>query len=173
MFSRNKISDGAKGNAKPSIKNNPLKYMLGKIAPSIFGIPMHFQGTLRDEFGNIKQVVHVYNTFTTAGKNGLADQMLASPTLGKPTHMAVGTSTGGTTGLTTENDRNALTSKTRSGAVVTMVGDWAAGDATASLTEAGVFDASSTGNMWLYTSFGVVTKGASDTFQISWTFTVS
>jgi hypothetical protein len=165
--------DSVKVNAKPSIKNNPLKYMLGKIAPGIFGMPVHVTGTLRDEFGKIKQEFHIYNTFTTAGKNGLADQALASPTLGKPTHMATGTGTGGTTALTTELDRNALTSKTRSGAVVTMQGDWAAADGTGALTEAGIFDAASTGNMWMYTSFSVVNKGASDTFQIVWTLTVS
>jgi hypothetical protein len=70
------------------------------------------------------------NTVTTAGKNGIADQILASPTLGKPTHMAIGTGTPSGNALGTELDRNALTSKTRSGAVVTMVGDWAAGDGT-------------------------------------------
>ncbi len=123
-------------------------------------------GVLKDE-----RVFH--NTVTTAGKQGAADQILASPTLGKPTHMAIGTGTGGTTTLTTELDRNALTSKTRSGAVVTMVGDWAAGDGTGAITEAGTFDASSSGNMWMYASFSVINKGAADTLSISWTLTFS
>jgi hypothetical protein len=113
------------------------------------------------------------NTVTTAGKAGIADQILASPTLGKPTHMAVGTGTPSGTALGTENDRNALTSKTRSGAVVTMVGDWAAGDATAALTEAGIFDASSAGNMWTSVTFSVVNKGALDTLKITWTLTIA
>lgn len=166
-------SDGVTANDKPRLKNNPIKYLLGKIAPKIFGMPLHVKAVLRDEFGNIKQVVSVYNTVTTAGKNGIADQILASPTLGKPTHMAIGTGTGGTTSLTTELDRNALTSKNRSGAVVTMVGDWAAGDGTGAITEAGVFDASSSGNMWLYSSFSVINKAAADSLSISWTLTVS
>lgn len=173
MFKRSNTNDSVKINAKPVMKNNPLKYMLGKIAPSIFGIPFHFEGILRDEFGGVKQTVRVYNTFTTAGKDGLADQILAAPTLGKPTHMGIGTGTGGTTALTTALDRNALTSKNRSNAVVTMVGDWAAGDGTGAITEAGVFDAAAAGNMWMYTSFAVVNKGASDTFQITWTLTIS
>lgn len=129
--------------------------------------------TLRDRFGNIKDQRRIHNTVTTAGKNMIADRLLASPTLGVPTHMAIGTGTGGTTSLNTELDRNALTSKNRSGAVVTMVGDWAAGDGTGAITEAGVFDASSSGNMHLYQSFSVINKAAADTLSISWTLTIS
>lgn len=128
---------------------------------------------LRDKFGRVKDSRIIHNTVEAAGKAGIADQILASPTLGKPTHMAIGTGTGGTTSLTTELDRNALTSKTRSSAVVTMQGDWAAGDGTGAITEAGVFDASSSGNMWLYNSFSVINKGASDTLSIVWTLTIS
>lgn len=153
-------------------KMGKLKYFLARIGVGN-AIPMHVGIVLRGPDGSIKQTQRIFNTVTTAGKNGIADQILASPTLGKPTHMAVGTGTGGTTSLNSETDRNALTSKNRSGAVVTMVGDWAAGDATAALTEAGVFDAGSTGNMWLYTTFSTVNKGASDTLQITWTLTIS
>jgi hypothetical protein len=98
---------------------------------------------------------------------------LASPSLNKPTHMAIGTGSPSGSALGTELDRNALTSKTRSGADVTMVGDWAAGDGTGAITEAGVFDASSTGNMWMSASFSVINKGAADTLSISWTLTFS
>lgn len=126
---------------------------------------------LRGPDGKIKDTREIQNTVTTAGKNGAADQILASPSLGKPTHMATGTGTPGATALGTELDRNALTSKTRSGAVVTMVGDWAAGDGTGAITEAGLFDAASTGNMWCSQSFSVVNKAAGDTLQISWTLT--
>lgn len=167
-----KHSDSITANSK-IIKSNRLKYLLGKILPSIFGAPIHFQAILRDKFGNAKEVRTIYNTVTTAGKNGIADQVLASPSLNKPTHMAIGTGTPSGTALGTELDRNALTSKTRSGAVVTMVGDWAAGDGTGAITEAGVFDASSNGNMWLSASFSVINKGASDTLQITWTLTIS
>jgi hypothetical protein len=128
---------------------------------------------LRDQFGNIKKEVDITNSVQTAGKNMIADRLLASPTLGVPTHMAIGTGTGGTTALTTELDRNALTSKIRSNAVVTMQGDWAAGDGTGAITEAGIFDASSAGNMHTYTSFSVINKGALDTLSIVWTLTIS
>ena len=131
------------------------------------------EAVLRDAHGTVKQVETVHNTVTTAGKAAIADQLLASPTLGKPTHMAIGTGTGGSTTLTTEIDRNALTSKSRSAAVITMIGDWAAGDGTGAITEAGVFDAASTGNMHLYSSFAAINKAASDTLQITWTLTIS
>ena len=131
----------------------------------------HMHLVLRDKDGNIKKEIHKYNTVTTAGKNGAADQILLSPSLNKPTHMAIGTGSPSGTALGTELDRNALTSKTRSNAVVTMVGDWAAGDGTGAITEAGVFDAASVGNMWMSASFSVINKGAADTLSISWTLT--
>ncbi len=164
--------EAVRANAK-TLRNQPWRYALGKLAPRVFGAPLHFEAVVRGPDGQVKARRRVFNTVTTAGKNGIADQILASPSLGKPTHMAVGTGSPSGTALGTENDRNALTSKTRSNAVVTMVGDWAAGDATAAITEAGVFDASSTGNMWLSTSFSVINKGAADTLQISWTLTIS
>ncbi len=133
----------------------------------------HMHAILRGPDGRIKEEREVWNTVTTAGKNGLADQVLLSPTLAKPTHMAIGTGSPSATALGTEVDRNAFTSKTRSNAIVTMVGDWAAGDGTAALTEAGTFDASSSGNMWMSTTFSVINKGASDTLNISWTLTIS
>jgi hypothetical protein len=136
----------------------------------------HMRAVLRGPDGKIKQVEEAKNLVVTVGKNGIADQLLASPTISKPTHMAVGTGTNaaaaGDTTLQTESDRNALTTKTRATNVVTMVGDWAAGDATAALTEAGVFDASSSGNMYSRAVFSVINKGANDTLSITWTYTI-
>lgn len=137
------------------------------------GLKYDLHIVLRGPDGKIKDERKIKNTVTTAGKNAAADQLLLSPTLNKPTHMAIGTGTPSGTALGTELDRNALTSKTRSNAVVTMVGDWAAGDGTGAITEAGVFDASSIGNMHLSQTFSVVNKGAADTLAISWTWTFS
>lgn len=132
----------------------------------------HARVTLTGPDGEVK-FLGVFNTVTTAGRNGIADQILAAPTLGKPTHMAIGTGTGGTTALAAELDRNALTSKTRANNVVTMQGDWAAGDGTGALTEAGVLTASTAGDLWMYTTFPVVNKGGNDALQIVWTLTIS
>lgn len=127
---------------------------------------------LRGPDGKIKHE-SVHNTVTTAGKAGAADQILESPTLAKPGWMAIGTGSPAATLLGTEIDRNALTSKTRSGAVVTMVGDWAAGDGTGAITEAGIFDVATanTVNMWMSASFSVINKDALDTLSITWTLT--
>ena len=127
---------------------------------------------LKDEQGNVKEE-RVCNTVTTNGKYCIADQLLASPSLNKPTHMAVGTGSPAANALGTELDRNAFTTKTRNNAVVTMVGDWAAGDGTGALTEAGLFDANSVGNMICSASFSAINKGASDTLSISWALTIS
>ena len=132
----------------------------------------HVSFVLRGEDGEIKDEWEVDNTVTTAGKAGLADQSLASPSLNKPTHMGLGTGSPGATALGTEIDRNALATKTRSTNVLTFTCTWAAGDGTGSLTEAGLFDAASTGNMWLSASFAAKPKGASDTLTATWTLTV-
>lgn len=158
------VHEGVRANYKGKIK-----YVLGKILPRIFGTPMEVAIILTGPDGRIKDRRRIWNTVTTNGKNGIADNLLASPTLGKPTHMAIGTGTPAANALGSELDRNALTSKTRSNAVVTMVGDWAAGDGTGALTEAGMFNAASAGNLWLSTSFAVINKGANDTLQIVWT----
>lgn len=132
----------------------------------------HVVFELRGPDGEIKDRWEEDNTVTTAGKNGLADQALASPTLNKPTHMALGTGTPTGTALQTELDRNALTAKTRSTNVLTFTANWTAGEATGTLTEAGLFDAATTGNMWLSASFTAKVKGAADTLAATWTLTV-
>lgn len=158
---------------RANVRSGRLRYLAAKLLPSVFGMPMHVGITLCGPDGQIKERRRIFNTVTTAGKNGIADQILAAPSLNKPTHMAIGTGTPSGTALGTELDRNAFTSKTRSNAVVTMVGDWAAGDGTGAITEAGTFDAASVGNMWMSTTFSVINKGASDTLNISWTLTIS
>ena len=144
----------------------------GAQVEDVLTIKGHVEFELRNEDGEVKDHWEVENTVTTAGKQGLADQALASPSLNKPTHMAIGTGSPGATALGTEIDRNALGSKTRSGAIITFTATWAAGDGTGTLTEAGIFDAASTGNMWCSTSFGAKPKAAGDTLSATWTFTV-
>lgn len=127
--------------------------------------------------GEIKQEETIHNLIVNTGIYGIMDQVLASPTVGKPTHMAIGTGgtapAAGQTALTTELDRNALTSKTRNNAVVTVVADWAAGDGTGAITEAGIFNASSSGDMYARALFSVINKAAGDTLSITWTLTLS
>lgn len=130
---------------------------------------------LFDGDGKLKEYREVHNAVTTAGKNGVADQILAAPSLSKITHMAIGTGTPAATLLGTEIARVAFTSKLRSGAVVTVIGDYSAGTGTGAITEAGCFDiaTANTVNMWMSASFSVINKAAADTLQITWTLTVA
>jgi hypothetical protein len=123
------------------------------------------------------EVVHeVDNLVVTAGKNFVASRM-KDTTKAAMTHMAVGTGTttaaASQTALVTENDRNTLTSTTVTANAIAYVCTWAAGDATAALTEAGIFNASSGGDMLCRTVFSVVNKAAADSMTITWTVTVS
>ena len=124
---------------------------------------------------NDEIVQETENLVVTAGKNWVADRMNDANTV--MTHMAVGTGTNaaaaGDTTLQTENDRNALTSTTVTDNAVAYVATWAAGDATAAITEAGIFDAATGGDMLARTVFSVVNKGAADSMTITWTVTVS
>ncbi len=124
---------------------------------------------------NDEIVQETENLVVTAGKNWVADRMNNANTV--MTHMAVGTGTNaaaaGDTTLQTENDRNALTSTTVTANAIAYVATWAAGDATAALTEAGILDAASGGDLLARTVFSVVNKGAADSMTITWTITVS
>lgn len=140
----------------------------------------HMRAVLRGPDGKVKTVREVKNLIVDVGRDGIMDQLLAAPTIIKPTHMAVGTGAvapaAGNTALGTEIDRNALTSKTRATNVLTMVGDWAAGDATnAAITEAGVFSQAAgidgTHPMYSRATFTAIDKQAADTLQITWTYT--
>lgn len=125
--------------------------------------------------GDLKEIRKIHNTVTTAGKNGIADQVLAAPTLVKMGWMAIGTGSPAATLLGTEVARVAFDTKTRSGAVVTVVATFPAGTGTGAITEAGTFDVvtANTVNMWMSSSFSVVNKGALDSIVITWTLTVS
>lgn len=125
--------------------------------------------------GTLKEERIIHNTVTTAGKNAIADQVLAAPTLAKMGWMAIGTGSPAATLLGAEVARVAFDSKLRSGAVVTVIGTFAAGTGTGAITEAGTFDVvtANTVNMWMSSSFSVVNKGALDAIVITWTLTVS
>lgn len=157
------------------MKNNFLTSRFGikgKIEIKLFGP----DGKLKD-FRILKDYRVLPNTVTTFGDKLVANR-LSGATMAACTHMAIGTGTGGgasSNSLVTQLDRNALTSTTQqSGADdndVKYVGDWAAGDGTGAITEAGLFNDASAAGMMCYASFAAINKGASDTLQINWTVT--
>ncbi len=115
------------------------------------------------------------NLVVTAGKEWVADRMNDANTV--MTHMALGTGTtpaaAGDTTLDSELDRNTLSSTTVSTNTIAYGCTWPAGDGTGAITEAGLFDAVTTGDMLARTVFSVVNKGSSDSITITWTITIS
>lgn len=126
---------------------------------------------------NEEVVQETNNLVVTAGKNWVADRMANANTV--MTHMAIGTGTtaaaAGDTTLETESDRNTLSTSggTVSGNTITYEATWAAGDGTGAITEAGLFDAATGGDMLARTVFAVVNKTDLDSMTITWTITVS
>jgi len=139
----------------------------------------HGRAVLRDEKGAIKELREFDNVFTDVGDAHVADQMASTPGEDVISDMSVGTVTttltAGDTQLGGELDRNTLTSFTQGAGgddnKVVYIGDWAAGDGTGALTEAGIFNAhtADSGTMLCAQTFSVINKGASDTLQITLT----
>ena len=133
---------------------------------------------LTDEHGNVKQEEEIKNLVVTVGKNFIASRM-KDATATAMTHMEVGTGTTaaavGDTALQTAvaSSRVTLTSTTVTTNNVAYVATFPAGTGTGALTEAGIFNAASTGTMLCRTVFSVINKGAADTLGITWTVTVN
>jgi hypothetical protein len=128
---------------------------------------------------NGEVVQEVDNLVVTAGKNWVIDRMADANTV--MTHMELGTGTtaaavGDTTlGAIISSSRTALTTSggTTSGTSITYACTFASGTGTGAVTEAGIFDATTGGDMLARTVFDVVNKGASDSMTITWTVTIS
>lgn len=130
---------------------------------------------LFDQFSKLKEERAISNTIPPLGDAHVADRMsdLGEAAMG---WMAIGTGVPTVTALGIELDRNALTSQTQGAGAddndVIYVGDWAAGDGTGALTEAGIFNLVTLGGVMLASAnFAVINKGALDTLKITWTIT--
>ena len=115
------------------------------------------------------------NLVVTAGKGYVASRMKDTSATAM-SHMAVGTSNtaaaAGQTALVGESARVALTSTTVSGADVVYVGTFPAGTGTATLNEAGILNASSSGTMLCRVVFsGAISKASTDSMTVTWTVT--
>ena len=164
-------------NDKMAIKDE-VTFQMGKGRTDSLIMSGFFKLKLFDEFGNLKDQRAGHNLVTTLGKNMAADQLLAAPAIAKPGWMEVGTGSGQTDASTIlaayiAGSRTALSSKTRSGAVVTMVCTMGAGVGTGAIIEAGIFNVvtQNTTDLICYASFAVVNKAAADSLEITWTLT--
>lgn len=135
---------------------------------------------LKDKTGNVKDEREVKNLVVNTGLAYIASRMTGTAKA-VMTHMAVGSGT--TAAAATQTDlvsilgsRETLDSTTISGSnneKVVYISSFEAGDGTGAVTEAGLFNASSGGDMLCRTVFSVVNKAADDTMSITWTITLS
>ena len=135
---------------------------------------------LKDKAGNVKDQREVKNLVVYAGLAYITSRMTGTAK-SVMSHMALGSGT--TAPAATQTDlvsllgsREALDSTTISGTnneKVVYVSSFEAGDATGAVTEAGIFNAASGGDMLCRTKFDVVNKAADDTMSVTWTITLS
>jgi hypothetical protein len=120
------------------------------------------------------------NLVVTTGKNHIADQ-LAARQEAQMSYMAIGTGTttpvASDTALQNELDRNPLDSRIQGTGAdankVTYICTWAAGDGTGAITEAGIFNSASAGQMLCRSVFAVKNKEAGESMVMSWIITIS
>jgi hypothetical protein len=135
---------------------------------------------LKDKAGNIKDQREVKNLVVSAGLAYIASRM-KDTTKGAMSHMALGSGTTAAAASQTDlvgllGSREALDSTSISGSnneKVVYVASFEAGDATGAVTEAGIFNAATSGDMLCRTVFSVVNKAADDTMSVTWTITLS
>lgn len=130
-----------------------------------------------DFTGQLVEKRKIPNLVVTAGKSLMISRLLGT-TDGVMTHMGVGTGVtspvvGNTALETALGARVALTSATQSTNSVTYVGTFGAGVSTGAITEAGIFNALTSGTMLCRTVFPVVNKAAGDSIIITWIVTIS
>jgi len=128
--------------------------------------------------GSIKHNQTAENLVVTAGKVFIASRM-AGTSSAVMSYMAIGTGTTaaavGDTALQSQSAIVALTSTTPSSNTVVYVASFPAGTPASltAITEAGIFNASSSGTMLCHTIFAAINKDVGDTMQITWTITLS
>jgi hypothetical protein len=135
---------------------------------------------LKDRAGNLKEEREVKNLVVNTGLAYIASRMVGT-SKSVMSHMAIGSSTTAATGAQTDlvsilGSREVIDSSNIIGSnneKVIYVSNFEAGDGTGAVTEAGIFNAATSGDMLCRTVFAVVNKAADDTMSISWTITIA
>ena len=132
---------------------------------------------LRDKDGNIKEERIEKNLVVATGLTFIASRM-KDATATAMTHMGLGSGTANAVAGQTDlvsllGSREVLDSTTASSNTIVYVSSFEAGDATGAVTEAGIFNAASSGTMLCRVKFNVVNKAADDTMAVTWTITLS
>ncbi len=137
---------------------------------------------VKDKDGNVKETRDVNNLVVTDGLNFIARRMHGT-TADVMSHIAVGEGSGqataaGRTTLITETHREVLdvgfpAEPTGSATSITYKASLEANDVTGALTEAGIFNAASGGDMLCRVEFGTVTLTSTDSLVIEWTISLT
>lgn len=135
---------------------------------------------LKDKDGNIKAEREIKNLVVNSGLAYIISRMVGT-TKGVMTHMGLGSGTtaaaaGQTDLVSLLGAREALDSTTITGTnneKVVYVSSFEPGDATGAVTEAGIFNDATAGDMLCRTTFAVVNKAADDSMAVTWTITLA
>jgi len=133
--------------------------------------------TVKDKDGNVKEERHEKNLVVSAGLNFICDRMEGTSEA-VMSHMGLGSGTTAVAAGDTDlesllGSREALDSTTVSSNTITYVSSFEAGDATGAVTEAGIFNASSSGTMLCRVVFAAINKAADDTMSVTWVITLT
>ncbi len=132
---------------------------------------------VKDKDGNIKEKREEKNLVVNTGLNYITSRM-KDATSGVMSHMALGTGTtaaaaGDTDVETIAGSREALDSTTVSTNTINYVCNFEANDVTGAITEAGIFNASSSGTMLCRVVFSALNLTSTDSISVDWTITLS
>ena len=132
---------------------------------------------VKNKDGKVKDSREIHNLVVSAGLEYICSRM-AGTSASVMSHMAVGSGTtaasaGQTDLVSILGSREALDSTSASSNTITYASSFEAGEGTGAVTEAGIFNASSSGTMLCRTVFAVVNKDADDTMSITWSITLT
>jgi hypothetical protein len=129
-----------------------------------------------DESGKQKEQKTIDNLVVAAGKQVIAARLLGN-TLPVFSHMSVGSSNtaalSSQTSLGAELARVSFDSTSRTTNALSFVATFPAGSGTGTITEAGIFNDGTSGNMLCRTNFNAVNKASGDTIVITWNVTIN
>jgi hypothetical protein len=132
---------------------------------------------LKGADGKVKESRKIKNLIVNDGLEFICSRM-AGTSANVMSHMALGSGTtaaaaGQTDLVSILGSREALDSSTPSSNTIAYIASFEASEGTGAVTEAGIFNAASGGDMLCRTVFSVVNKEADDTMSVTWTITLT
>lgn len=163
-----------------------VSFRMGKVLQDRHPMRGRVEWVLRGPDGEIKEqrTCKLGNVLCEAWDEMVASQLKDTPTTAKPSHMGVGTSTGGKNTSSSSLEALIAGSRTALDSTTQGTGDadndiiyvctLGAGVGTGAIREIGLYNADNDSAMLAYKDggdVGTITKGADDSLQITWTVT--